>query len=157
MKKIAAILSIVGLIGILGIFGFSGTNLSLIIPLLPIIISFKSLFLAGILLYISTYNENNKLKPISIALFLMGTLASILSVSSLIPLDFYKVELALIISSFVLMIGNCFQGTIKTLIFLLLIFPILLVLGLNNQITSSLSIVYILVVSIVGTLKVIRN
>jgi hypothetical protein len=157
MKKISGGLSLFSILGIIGMFFYTKTNLSLIIPLIPVFIALKSIFLLGILLLISTYFETNTIKKVSIGLFLIGATFATLGTANIFPISSIQINIIIVITSFILMLSQTQSGILKIGILSMIIFPILLILGLNSNVISYLGLGMVVILGILSLFQTSKN
>ena len=157
MKKIASILSLTGLIGLFSVIVYAKTNISIFINFLPLLVILKSFFFGGILCFIAAQSEKSLSKTISFSLFIIGTILTILSVSNFLPINsLLGFEISLIIASYLIMISLIFEKSTKYLIQLAIIFPILLLVGINSILVGIIGLVYIILISMLSVYKTIK-
>jgi hypothetical protein len=114
MKNISISLTITGLFGLVGVSIYTGINLSRIIPLLSIISFFSYLFLVGIIFVLSKYILSRKIFFVSFFLLLISYMFSIINFNETISTEnSIKIQLAIIIISFILMIFSAIKGILK--------------------------------------------
>ena len=109
MKKTSIILISIGLISLFTSFIYTGLNLSLIIPIIGIISIFVYVLLGGILSFLGNYSKNKKTKNVSFILLAISFLVNLIPSMFLMLENKLKIEIGLIILSYLLMISTIFK------------------------------------------------
>lgn len=106
MKKTSTILTTLGLISLSTLFIYTGLNLSRIVPVLGLVSLFSYVLLGGILSFLGNYSKNNKTKNVSFILLVISFIVNLFPSTFLILENKLKIELGLIILSYLLMLST---------------------------------------------------
>lgn len=136
MTKLTISLLSIGIFGLTGLFCYTQINLSKIVPLFILLSFFLHSLLGGILSYISKEAEENKTKIITYLFLIVSFILSVIKLDFILQFEtVIKIQFALIISSFMIIIRTILSGTFKTLFLISFIFPALILLGIQNKST----------------------
>ncbi len=136
MTKLTISLLSIGIFGLTGLFCYTQINLSKIVPLFILLSFFLHSLLGGILSYISKEVEENKTKIITFLFLIVSFIFSVIKLDFILQFEtVIKIQFALIISSFMIIIRTMLSGTFKTLFLISFIFPALILLGIHNKST----------------------
>jgi hypothetical protein len=106
MKKTSTILTTLGLISLSTLFIYTGLNLSLIVPFIGIISLFVYVLLGGILSFLGNYSKNKKTKNVSFIFLAISFIVNLIPSMFLILENKLKIEIGLIILSYLLMLST---------------------------------------------------
>jgi hypothetical protein len=109
MKKTSTTLTLLGLISLSTLFIYTGLNLSLIVPIIGLVTIFFYVFLLGILSFLGNYSKNTKVKNVAFILLAISFLVKLIPSMFLILESKLKIEIGLIILSYLLMLSTVFN------------------------------------------------
>ena len=109
MKKTSTILTTLGLLSLSTLFIYTGLNLSRIVPIIGLVSLFFYVFLWGILSFLGNYSKNTKTKNVSFILLAISFIVNLFPSTFLILENKLKIEIGLIILSYLLMISTIFK------------------------------------------------
>jgi hypothetical protein len=154
MKKISTYLLLSGFLGILCISFYSGINLSRIIPLKSFFSFFNYLFLSGMICRLAIFGTGNKTKLFSYSLFFSSMLIWLTNLIGLVSYESsLKFQIALLMISFITMISSLFKGFIKLTLLSSILFPLLILIGINNKTTILIGTIYMIVTFSISLVK----
>lgn len=150
MNKIGVLLLFSGIIGLISLYLYTGMNLSRVFPFLTFINVLIYLTLGGIVSILGNFCDSFKIKLISFSFLILAFLISFLPFLLNISVEI-KIQILFVILSYTLMISSLFNSmTLKTLIVLFNIFPVLNLFFLKNQIITFSGTIYLISLLIIG-------